>query len=169
MAINAAAVAPGGPGLLHVTGSLATDAAGALTNLDAFSAAIGQLVAAGNDPLSLAVILNPLTWSRLMALKRSADSNKPLVAPAAPGPGTTQRQPLSVLGARVYLTSTMPAAKAVVGAPREWVLVVRDNEVAASEHAMFSTGGIAVRAIRRAQLVVTQPTTLDVVSNLPTT
>ena len=82
---NAGGTDPGGPGILNTSGVVTVDASGTLADLDVFAEALADLVAAGAEPS--AVYLNPTTWGRLSQIKKSSDSNEPLVSAALAATG----------------------------------------------------------------------------------
>jgi hypothetical protein len=111
-------------------GVVAVDADGTLTDLDVFAQAIADLDSAGAEPS--AVYLAPATWRRLSQLKKSADSNEPLVSAQLSAIGRPAR---AILGVPVLLSATMPAAQAVVAQASEIVVVRRsDLQVDVDEH-----------------------------------
>jgi HK97 family phage major capsid protein len=162
---NAAGADPGGPGILHTSGVVAVSAGGTLADLDVFAEAIAGLVAAGAEPS--AIYLNPTTWGRLGQLKKSADSNEPLVSAALSATGRPAR---ALLGVPVFLSGAMPPAQAVVAQASEIVVVRRsDLQVDVDEHFKFSQAGVGVRVIFRAQTFLAAPAGVAVITNLPTT
>jgi HK97 family phage major capsid protein len=140
------------PGILGTSGVAVPDVEGSLDNLDAFVDGIAALRAVGAT--ATAIYAHPLLWGHLGRLKRSADSNVPLVSAELVADGPR----LSLLGVPVFLSEHLDESTAVVAQASELLVVRRTGvEVRVAENYKFAEAGVGVRVIWRAALVVPQP------------
>lgn len=138
-------------------------AAGAVpANLDNVAGAIGTLLAANaGDPV---IVMHPRTWGTLLKLKEATSSNnKPLLSDA------TATAPRQIYGRPVFLSSQLSITETkgastdcssiYVYDPEQVVAVIREDvRVELDRSRLFNTDQSELRAILRADLVVTQPT-----------
>lgn len=138
-------------------------AAGAVpANLDTIAGAIGTLLAANaGDPV---IVMHPRTWGTLLKLKEATSSNnKPLLSDA------TATAPRQIYGRPVFLSSQLSitetkgastdCSSVYVYDPEQVVAVIREDvRVELDRSRLFNTDQSELRAILRADLVVTQPT-----------
>jgi HK97 family phage major capsid protein len=150
-------------GIANTTGVAVIDAAGALANLDPFVQAIGALRRSAAEPS--AIYLSPYTLERLMLLRKSADSNEPLVSGER---AATDAPALSILGVPVFPSRGVQDGFAFVAQANE-LIVVRRSDVAIDTDPSyrFEEAGVGIRAIARLALLVAQPAAVAMIRNLP--
>lgn len=157
--------APAIRGLKNVSGitldsTLGTNGA-VPTSLDTIATAIGTLLTANaGDP---AIVMHPRTWGTLLKLKElSTGSNKPLLSDA------TASAPRQIYGRPVYLSAQLSITETkgtstdcssiYVFDPDQVVAVIREDvRVEVDRSRLFNSDQSEIRAIMRADLVVTHP------------
>lgn len=126
-------------GLLHAQG--ATTAENLTGNLDTLHDLLAVLENALAHPSH--IILDPAGWAALGKMKTGEDRNDSLL-----GSGTTAGEK-TLLGLPVIVTNTMPTATGLIIDKSDVLSVLGKVEVATSEHAYFTSQGVAVRCTWR--------------------
>ncbi|MCV7221607.1 phage major capsid protein [Mycolicibacterium elephantis] len=126
-------------GLLNAAGVVDGGAIG--TSLDALIDLVAQLEANGATPG--AIVLDPLGWAEFRKLKVETDSNASLL-----GAGTTDAQAL-VLSLPVLRSRFIPAHSGLVVDPAAIAAAVGPVRIATSEHALFASDSVQIRATWR--------------------
>ncbi len=148
------------PGILGTSGVGLVDGEGEIQNLDAIVEALAALRALGAEPS--AIYMNPLTWGMLGVLKRSADSNEPLVSASL----IADAPRLSLLGCPVYLSGELDEHTVVVAQASELLVVRRTAiEVRVARDFKFAEAGVGLRVVWRACVVAPQPEAVVVIEN----
>lgn len=140
------AVAPPA-GLLHVAGTVAGDPV--VGSLDALVDLIAQLEANGSTPSH--IITDPLGWAEVQKLKTGADYNSSLL-----GAGTTDA-PRMLLSLPVVVNRYATPYSGVVVDKTAVASAVGQVRVATSEHALFSSDSVQLRATWRIGWNVVRP------------
>lgn len=145
------------------TVSMGTNGA-ALTNLDPFAEAIGQLDGA-NAGAMRAIVMSPRNWTALSKIKEATGSNKPVLTSDVDPAGAIRR---AIYGVPVFLTSQLSTTETQGSAStansiyvydtQQVVSVMRkDISIVTSSDWKFSADQTAVRGIVRADLVLPNP------------
>jgi HK97 family phage major capsid protein len=134
------------------------------TNVDFIADALTTIEIANGTPG--AVVMSPRTWGTLKKLKEVSGSNKPILQDSSGS--VSQGIQRSLYGCPVYLSSQLSVTETsgtstdcssvYVYDPSQVYAVMR-NEVAIQEDRsqLFSTDQVQVRALMRADMVVSQP------------
>jgi HK97 family phage major capsid protein len=119
--------------------------AGEVTNLDAFAEAVSLAEDVGG--LTTAFVASPANVLALAQLKRSRDSNEPLLQPS---PDPTQATTRQVLGVPLF-SSPAVDDETVWAIPQQFSFVVvrEDAEVGVDTSAFFTSDRIGIRATLR--------------------
>ncbi|MGO3153406.1 MAG: phage major capsid protein [Galactobacter sp.] len=145
--------APDADSWMHLTGITNTqgvlDGGTISTDLDPLADAIGEVESNGGTPNI--IIAHPKAWSALRKVKAATGSNTALL-----GAGT-EDQIKRLLGIEVVTSPAVPEGKLVVIDPTAIISAVGSVQVASSEHAMFRSDSIAVRATWRLGWAVKRP------------
>lgn len=126
-------------GLLHYTDVI--DGGAVSGSLDALVDLVAELESNGATPS--AIVVDPLGWAELRKFKTGVDYNSSLL-----GAGTTDAQPL-LLSLPVLRSRFIPAHSGVVVDKAAIAAAVGDVKVAQSEHALFSSDAVQLRATWR--------------------
>lgn len=126
-------------GLLHASGIVAGGPVG--DSLDALVDLVATLEANGATPT--AIVVDPLGWGELRKLKVADTYNQSLL-----GAGTVDAQPL-LLSLPVLRSRFIPAHSGVVVDRNAIAAAVGQVKVAQSEHALFSSDAVQIRATWR--------------------
>ena len=134
-------------GLLHAVGTV--DGGEIDGSLDALVDLVADLEANGATPS--AVVVDPATWGALLKLKVADTYNQSLL-----GAGTTDAQPL-LLSLPVLRSRFIPANSGLVVDRTAIVSAAGPVRVAQSEHALFSSDAVQLRATWRIGWKVMRP------------
>ena len=137
----------------------------ALTNLDPFADALGQLETENAE--GTAIVMHPREWKTLSKIKEVTGSTKPVLQESS-GAGS-QGIERKIYGVPVYLSSQLPitevqgtsgavASSAYVYEAAQVVAVIRqDTRVEKDSSRLFNSDKSELRAIMRADVVVPNP------------
>lgn len=140
----------------------AVAAGGEPTNLDPFVSALAALRRGMRR--GTAFYMSPVTWERLGHLKKSTDSNEPLVSAQLSATGQPAE---SILGVPVFQSDQIDEDIAFAARAAELVVIRRqDVEVEVDPHYGFGSAEVGVRAITRLKLVVGDPTAVCLIEGL---
>ncbi|MBZ4622126.1 phage major capsid protein [Mycobacterium avium subsp. hominissuis] len=135
-------------GLLHaadvIDGGPVTDSLDALVDL------VAELENNGSTPS--AIILDPLSWAAARKLKVGTDYNAALL-----GAGTNDAQPM-LLSLPIFRSRFIPAGSGIVVDKTAIASAVGPVKIATSEHALFSSDAVQVRATWRIGWKLVRPT-----------
>lgn len=138
----------GGPvGLTNVPGVVNGGALG--DDLDTLVDLIADIENNGGTPSH--IIVNPLAWGALKKLKTAAGENQSLV-----GAGVTDAVPM-LLSLPVLKSRFIPAGTGLVVDKTAIISAVGPVNIATSEHALFASDGVQLRATWRIGWGVTRP------------
>ncbi|VCT89206.1 hypothetical protein MHAS_00893 [Mycolicibacterium hassiacum DSM 44199] len=126
-------------GLLNAQGVV--DGGAVTGSLDALIDLVAELESNGANPS--AIVLDPLGWAEFRKLKVAADHNQSLL-----GAGTTDAQQL-ILSLPVLKSRFVPAYSGLVVDRNAIAAAVGPVRVASSEHALFSSDAVQIRATWR--------------------
>ncbi|KUI00924.1 major capsid protein [Mycolicibacterium acapulense] len=126
-------------GLLNAPGVIDGGAIG--TSLDALVDLVAELEVNGATPS--AIVLDPLGWAEFRKLKVAADYNQSLL-----GAGTTDAQAL-ILSLPVLRSRFIPAHSGLVVDRNAIAAAAGQVRIAQSEHALFSSDAVQIRATWR--------------------
>lgn len=124
---------------------------GGLKDLDPFVTAFGKLESV--NAKATAIVMNPKSWTTLMALREATGSLKPLLSESAGSPTTGIQR--SILGVPVWLSPFMADTEILTyEADQVFAVWRKDAGFEISDQFGFLKDGTAVRAIARAAIAV---------------
>lgn len=153
----AASTAKGPAGLASLIGTAQSVAGGAYTNLDALAEALSLIEDVGGNPT--AFVSNSSTVLALSKLKKTSDSNEPLLSPNL-ATGATQRIERQLLGVRLHSTPDTNLEDDVVWAydrAKVFVVLRRDVDLAVDPSFFFGSDSLAVRCTMRIDFAFPHP------------
>jgi HK97 family phage major capsid protein len=137
-------------GLANIAGTVEAGSVNTANGLDTLVDLIATLESNGAMPSH--IIVDPLGWSILRKIKTdSTDSNESLL-----GAGVTDAQPM-LLSLPVLRSRFVPAYTGVVVDRNAVVSAIGPVSIATSEHALFGSDGVQLRALWRIGWNVTRP------------